>query len=158
MAVESAVLLSRRVSWFLRDLGLGVGGMEALRFRRSRPGASWWYEPQKLSWNSAQDPWLIGQRATEGFDGQPAVVVMRLQSRKGLRPAHKPVSRRAAMVLRDVHVRENRGQNADGGVDVSFFDIGMESVVHASDAGMSNRVHQVAGVLCRVQEIAFEAV
>src|SRR5579862_3252160 len=50
----------------------------------------------------------VGEGASEGFDGQPAVVLVRLQRGEGLGPAHKPLSGRAAMVLRDVDMRENR--------------------------------------------------
>src|SRR5579871_9308 len=100
----------------------------------------------------------VGERAPEGFDGQPAVIVVGFQGGEGLLPAQQAFPRRAPVVLGDVDVGQDRREGSNGSADAPLLDVGVEGVVHSADMGVCYGIHQAPGILRNVEKVALEAV
>src|SRR5262245_54688150 len=72
----------------------------------------------------------VRQSAAEGLDREPAVVLHLLEGLERCIPVDLTGPWRAAIVLADMHVGEDRRDRADGGCRVLFLDVGMKAVIH----------------------------
>jgi len=70
----------------------------------------------------------VRQEVAERLDRQPAVIADVAQRRERAVPGNAARSRYAAVVLRDVHVRDPRAGPADRGGRILLFDVRVEGV------------------------------
>src|SRR5690606_27131943 len=80
----------------------------------------------------------ILQRASEGFDGQPAVIAAGADRREGPAPGDMAAARHTAVVLGDVYMHDVSDVAREGADGIGFLDIGVESVVHRLDVRMGD--------------------
>jgi len=99
----------------------------------------------------------VGVVGVKGFDDEATVVMDVFQGRGDAAPVDVARARRAAVVLRGVHVREARAGQTNRGAEVFLLDVHLKCVEEDSELGVIDLVDQAAGVGGRIQESGVEA-